>query len=263
MNELYSLEQLADRDTWVHRLHPVAKLLSALVVLVTVMSFERYEIGRVVPFVFYPTVLMAASDTPYGLLHKRAAIALPFCLFAGISNIIYDSDAALLLGNIIVSFGALSFVSILLKTYLCVMAALLLVATTPVRQLTHAMRTLRVPRTFITVFEMTYRYLGTLFAEAGALRTAYLLRSPQQKGVEVRHMGSFIGSLLIRSFDRAERVYDAMKCRGYALQHAYTKKQELSKRDVLFLLLILLGCALLRFGDPVSRLNQFIGGLLH
>lgn len=263
MNELSSLEQLAGRDTWVHRLHPAVKLLSALAVLLTVMSFGRYEIARIIPFVFYPAVLMAASETHYGLLNKRAALALPFCLIAGVSNIIFDRDIALMLGNIPVSFGTLSFVSILLKTYLCVMAALILVATTPMRQLTSAMRTLRVPRIFITVFEMTYRYLGTLIEEAGALRTAYLLRSAQQKGVEARHMGSFIGSLLIRSFDRAERVYDAMKCRGYALQHAYAQKQGLDRRDMIFLLLIVLGCALLRFFDPVSRMNELIGGLLH
>ena len=246
-----------------HRLHPVVKLLSALAILVTVVSFERYEIARIIPFVFYPAVLMAASETPYGLLNKRATLALPFCLLAGVSNIVYDTGTALVLGTVPVSFGTLSFVSILLKTYLCVMAALILTATTPVRELTSAMRMLHVPRIFITVFEMTYRYLGTLFEEAGALRTAYLLRSAQQKGVEARHMGSFIGSLLIRSFDRAERVYDAMKCRGYALQHAYAQKQGLGKRDILFLLLIVLGCALLRFFDPASRLNEFIGGLLH
>ncbi len=257
------MEQLSGRDTWVHRLHPVVKLLSALAVLIAVVSFGRYEIGRIVPFVFYPAVLMAASETPYVLLHKRVAIALPFCLLAGVSNLFFDRTVALMLGNVAISFGAFSFISILLKTYLCVMAALLLVATTPMRQLTDAMRALRVPRIFVTVFEMTYRYLGTLFEEAGALHTAYLLRSAQQKGVEVRHMGSFVGSLLLRSFDRAERVYDAMKCRGYALQHAHAQKQVLGRRDILFLLLIILGCALLRFFDPVSLLNQLIGGLFH
>ncbi len=246
-----------------HRLNPVVKLLSTLAVLIAVVSFGRYEIGRIVPFVFYPAVLMAASETPYALLHKRAALALPFCLLAGASNIFFDSAAALTLGNVAISFGTLSFVSILLKTYLCVMAALLLVATTPVRELTDAMLALRVPRIFVTVFEMTYRYLGTLFEEAGGLRTAYLLRSAQQKGVEVRHMGSFVGSLLIRSFDRAERVYDAMKCRGYALQHAYAQKQGLRGHDIMFLLLIVSGCALLRFFDPVSLLNHLIGGLFH
>ncbi len=257
------MEQLAGSRTWVHRLHPVVKLLSTFVFLLAVVSFGRYEIGRIIPFVFYPAVLMASSETPYGLLNKRATLALPFCLVAGISNILYDRGIALTLGTMAISYGTLSFVSILLKTYLCVMAALLLVATTPVRELTGAMQTLRVPRIFITVFEMTYRYLGTLFEEASALHTAYLLRSAQQKGVELRHMGSFIGSLLLRSFDRAERVYDAMKCRGYALGHAYAKRRAFIKTDVVFCLLVGAGSVLLRLSNVVAYFNQMIGGLFH
>lgn len=41
------------------------------------------------------------------------------------------------------------------------------------------------------------------------------LRSVKQTGLELRHVGSLIGQLLLRSVDRAERVYAAMQCRGF------------------------------------------------
>ena len=262
VQQLYSLEQLAAKKTWVHGLHPVAKVFATLAFLIAVLSFGRYEIGRLIPFIFYPAIMMASAEIPYGMLHRRAAFALPFALFAGISNLFFDTGTAGVIGGIAISFGAISFASILLKTYLCVMAALILVAATPMRRLTEALRALHVPRIFITVFEMTYRYLGTLFGEASGLRTAYLLRSAQQKGVEFQHMGSFIGSLLVRSMDRAERVYHAMQCRGYSLAGRQTAKEPARVQDALFFCGILGGSILLRLYDTV-RFYDMIGRLLH
>ena len=44
---------------------------------------------------------------------------------------------------------------------------------------------------------------------------AYHLRAVKQNGLEMKHLGAFIGQLLLRSIDRAERVYAAMQCRGF------------------------------------------------
>jgi cobalt/nickel transport system permease protein len=62
---------------------------------------------------------------------------------------------------------------------------------------------------------MTDRYFSVLLREAASLFTAYRHRSPGAGGVQMRHMGVFLGQLMLRSFDRAERVYGAMKCRGF------------------------------------------------
>jgi cobalt/nickel transport system permease protein len=63
---------------------------------------------------------------------------------------------------------------------------------------------------------MTYRYISTLLGEAATMLTSYLLRSPRQKGVKMRDMGSFLGQLILLSAARAEHVYQAMKCRGFS-----------------------------------------------
>ncbi len=62
------------------------------------------------------------------------------------------------------------------------------------------------PDIFVTLFEMTYRYIAVLMGEASSMYTAYMLRSTERKGLQMRHMGSFVGQLFIRSYDRAERV---------------------------------------------------------
>jgi len=255
--ELYALEQLSNRDTCVHRLHPTAKLLTTAVFIITVASFDRYAIGRLIPYIFYPTLLMALSETPYSMLLKRFLIALPFCLFAGITNIIFDRAAAFAVCSVSISYGTVSLFTILFKMYLCVMAVLILVAVTPLSEITAAMRRLKIPGVFAAVFEMTYRYIGVLFAEAYAMRTAYALRSVGGKGVAMKDMGGFVGQLLLRSIDRADRVYNAMKCRGYATDTVQRNGGGVKLRDALFCAIV---CILLITLRVINISALFAGG---
>jgi len=246
---LYALEQLSNGDTCVHRLHPTVKLLTAMFFIITVISFDRYAIGQLVPYIFYPTIMMALSETPYSILLKRFLIALPFCLFAGVANIIFDSATAVVIGNVAISYGTVSLFSLLFKLYLCVMAVLLLVSTTPLTEVTGAMRRLKIPGIFVVVFEMTYRYIGVLFAEAYFMRTAYTLRSAGAKGIAMRDMGGFVGQLLLRSIDRADRVYNAMRCRGYSAHAAQRGCRKVYGREIFFCVAVCLLCVAFRVID--------------
>jgi cobalt/nickel transport system permease protein len=262
VHELYALEQLSLGSSCVHRLHPAVKLLTTVVFIITVVSFNRYAFGRLTPYIFYPALLMALSETPYSMLLKRFLIALPFCLFAGISNILFDRTPAFVLGAIPVSYGVVSFFTILFKTYLCVMAVLLLVAVTPLAHITNSMRRLRTPSIFIVMFEMIYRYIGVLFEETYSMFTAYSLRSASRKGIVMKDMGSFTGQLLLRSFDRADRVYNAMKCRGYALHSFPQSGIKLKGQDLLFCSATCLLCITFRIINVNALLSEIFAGFI-
>jgi len=247
LHNIRALENLSAGRTAVHRLHPLVKLLSAFAFIVFTASFGRYDFLRLAPYLFYPFVMMALAELPYRLLLPRLLIALPFCLFAGIFNVFLDRGAAVAVGNIQISFGTLSLATILLKMYLCVMAALLLVATTPFTELTAQLRRMHIPAVFVMVFEMTYRYIAVLLEEVHSMATAYRLRSGCKKALEMRHMGPFIGQLMLRGFDRAERIHAAMCCRGYSLKETPPPRRGVGSADVFALLGVCLPSALLRF----------------
>ena len=247
VHELRALESLSLKQTAVHRLHPLAKLLMALAFIVIVVSFGRYDFTRLAPYLFYPFVMMALAELPYKLLLSRMLIALPFCLFAGLSNVIFDRATAFTIGGFTVSLGVLSLATILLKMYLCVMAALILVATTSFTELTAQLRRLHVPMIFVMVFEMTFRYIGVLLEEVYSMTMAYRLRSGDKKALEMRDMGSFVGQILLRGFDRAERVHAAMRCRGYSLSHIPPARRRFLISDLLALAAVCLLSLLFRF----------------
>ncbi|MDR0293225.1 MAG: cobalt ECF transporter T component CbiQ [Oscillospiraceae bacterium] len=261
IRQLYALEQLSGGHSFVHKLHPAVKLLTAAVFIITVVSFDRYAFGRLIPYVFYPALLMALSETPYSMLLKRFLFTLPFCLFAGISNIFFDRASAFAIGGVTVSYGVVSFFVIVFRVYLCVMAVLLLVSVTPFAEITASMRRLGIPAVFVVLFEMTYRYIGVLFEEAYSMVTAYSLRSGGASGIGMKDMGSFVGQLLLRSFDRADRVYSAMKCRGYALRVFPRGRGKLERRDWIFGSVTCLLCIAFRIIDANALFAGIFRGI--
>jgi len=259
--QIYSLEQLAAGRTMVHRLHPLAKLLSTAVFILCVVSFDRYAFVRLAPFVFYPAVVAALADIPWRMIVSRVLVALPFVLFAGLSNALLDRGTMFEAAGIAVSYGWVSFFTILLRTFLCVAAVLILIAVTPFAELTAQLRRFHVPVLLVQVLEITYRYLGVLLDEAAAMTTAYRLRGGGPRGVRMAHMGSFVGRLLLRSIDQAERVYHAMQCRGYPSRFTARDTRPLTVRDGAALTVTAGLCLLFRLVDVPAAMADFFMGV--
>ncbi|MDR1874795.1 MAG: cobalt ECF transporter T component CbiQ [Synergistaceae bacterium] len=253
-----SLERLAMGDSPVHRLHPMAKLAVTVAYVAVVLSFPSRNVSGLMAIFFYPAIVMPLSGTPYRPLLGRLLIALPFSLMGGLANVIVLRGAAFHVGGFTVSQGMLSLVSILLKTLLTVLAVLILAATTPFVEIVHRLSRLGVPKIVCLQFVMTCRYLSVLLDEAGSMRRAYALRAPAQKGVKMRDIGSFLGQLILRAFDRAARVHQAMKCRGFQGLHPGRARGELRWRDFLCVGVLLSAMLVLRF----FNLSLFFGRLV-
>jgi len=247
VHELYALEGLSDRGTSVHGLHPRAKLIVTFVYIASVVSFNRYDVLGEVPFFLYTAIACALADLPMRLLHKRFLIALPFIAFIGVTNLFLDRNAAFVIEGTEITYGLLSLITIVLRTYLCVMAVFILIATTPFPALTRELRRLRVPKVFVTLIEMIYRYIGVLIDEAASMTTAYKLRSVATKGVAMKDMGPFVGQLALRSFDRGERVHAAMACRGFGGEFPEHAPVKMKTSDILAACLLCAAFIALRF----------------
>jgi len=231
---LNDLEEMADRKTIVHDFHPLSKIIVTFVFLITVISFDRYQISSLLPFVLYPVLMMTLSMTPFKPLFYRLLPALPFSLFGGISNIIFDQIPMFTIVFLTVTSGMISFVSIMVKVVLTVSAVLILVATTPVTVISKQLTKIGIPSLLVLQFVMTYRYISVLVEEAVTMMTAYTVRAPRHKFVQMKDMGSFVGHLLLRSIDRAERVYAAMKSRGFNGTYVTAPIPKVGIKDILF-----------------------------
>lgn len=95
--------------------------------------------------------------------------------------------------------------------------AVVLVRTAPLNHTLCAAHRLYVPGVLVQIAQLAYRYSLLLFGEARRLRIALRTRgfTPSTNGHTYRTLGSSVGTLLVRGGDRAERVADAMRARGF------------------------------------------------
>ena len=255
--EIYGLEQLSGKETVIHRRNPMVKLLSCCVYLVCLLSLDRQSVGQMSAFFLYPAVVLALAEVPFGMVLRRSLVVLPLCLMACIGNLAVERQPVMQLGVLTITAGMVSSLSILLRAMLSVSAVLTLIAVTPFPQLTGALRRLHIPGPFVALLEMTYRYVGALMEEASSMWAGYQLRGGEKK-LDIRHMGPFAGSLLLRSFDRAERIYGAMKCRGYGGSWYGGRKQKINSGDLIYTMAAVLTSLLFRWINVPGWIGRMI-----
>jgi cobalt/nickel transport system permease protein len=208
------LDLLAGMDTPAHRLDPRAKVLVTIVYVICIVSFNRYEITGLLPFFFYPALMIGLGNLPVDYLLKKLLFVSPFVLFIGIFNPWLDRSILVQLGPLAISGGWLSFISILLRFILSVGAALLLIATTGFPTVCLALNQLGAPRIFTVQLLFLYRYLFVLTEESMRMLRAHTLRS-FHKGIKLATAKQMLGNLLLRSMDRARRIHLAMLSRSF------------------------------------------------
>ena len=258
LREIGEMDELAARSSPVHNISALAKLLSTIAYIVTVVSFDKYDLSGLAPLLLWPVLLFQISGVSVRTCFYKLRIVLPLVMAVGLFNPLFDRAIMLRLGTLAVSGGVVSMLTLMLKGVLCLMASFLLVATTPFDSICAALRTLHVPKTLVTLLLLTYRYVGVMTEELAVMTDAYHLRAPGQKGIHVSAWGSFLGQLLLRSMDRAQELYARMLLRGYHQHFHYAPHKPFGARDAVYTLGSIGLFVLLRFVDASQLLGSFV-----
>jgi cobalt/nickel transport system permease protein len=256
--ELGAMDQMARLDTPVHRLDPRAKLVTAFAFIVAAVSYGKYEISALLPLFFFPVALASLGRVPAALIGRKLVFALPFVLFVGLFNPLFDQRVLGHLGGVALTGGWVSFGSILLRSTLTLSAALVLVAVTGMPALCAALERLGAPRAFAVQLLFLYRYLFVLAEEALRMTRARELRSFGRRGRGMRVAAALLGSLLLRTLDRAERIHHAMRARGFTGEVRLLRPMRGRWRDAAFVL----GWCAFFAAARAWNLPRLLGGLL-
>jgi cobalt/nickel transport system permease protein len=200
------LDRFSRGKSIVHRLDARWKLLIALVLVACVLA-TPWQIGPLylweagIVLCFY-----AVSGLPWRYLIVRLAAMLPFLLLLAAA---YPLSLGLEAGWVLAA-------RLLVRSLVSLATMITLVATTPFHRLLVALAQLGVPQMLLSILAFMYRYMFVLADELEKMRRAKLARTfyPSVWN-EVRLMGTFVGMLFVRAFERAERVYAAMLARGW------------------------------------------------
>lgn len=215
------IDQYSHLKSLIHQLDPRVKVVSFfLFVLFVVLTPAQAYYAFLLYFVLI-FAIMLLSSLPLSFVFKRSLVIIPFAFLIGLFNLFFKPF--------------LVFFNILVKSWLSILSMIVLSATTSFPNLLKALESLKVPRIIIMTLSFMYRYVFTLMDQAMRLERARVSRSYGRKGLpQMKAVGSMLGSLFVRTYERGERIYQAMVARGFDGTARVLTPFALTPADLLF-----------------------------
>lgn len=239
----FKLDIDSKQNTPWHAIAPRTRLLCALLFVFAVVltpnghwqTWGVYSLGLL-------SLILISRITIFVLL-KRLAVEFTFVGVVLIGTLFREG------GQVIWSWGILRITtvglnilaSVSIKAMLSLTMLNLLTLTTSVPALLHGMKELRIPPLLVATLASMYRYIGVLIGEFEAMRRAALSRNLMNNSRSIRLVvGNTIGALFIRTYERGNRIHQAMLSRGYQGIPPMEKIAPGGKQDIVALTLTIL-----------------------
>ncbi|MGQ9759002.1 MAG: energy-coupling factor transporter transmembrane component T family protein [Candidatus Methanomethylicaceae archaeon] len=153
-----------------------------------------------------------------------------------------------MLGSIGVSLtveGMYRIIQFTLRAWVCIASLTLLTTKLGIDGLLALLSQIRVPKIALQTISLVYRYLFISIHDSQRIllaREARRYRSKNSMNMEdLRDLGKILAALFIRTYERSERVYLAMKARGFSIERTrMTKIQSLKTYDLPLILTVIL-----------------------
>lgn len=270
LKEIIFFEDIAFKKGFLQNLDPRVKVLSLIILISTATLLHSVLILAIIYLI--SCILAKLSYIPLKLYFKRVWLIIP--LFTGIMvlpsifNFIRPGNSLISLINFghslhlgplvfpselsITKQGIQGAVLLIVRVGIAVSLAFLFTATTPRANLMKAFRVLFLPKIFITILEMCYRYIFILLNITTDMFVARNIRTFGKIDSKAgrRFISNVIGSLFGKSYALSEEVYGAMLSRGYKGEPVLINRFKFTLLDFQWFLGVII-CVLAAFGGEI------------
>ena len=244
----------------VQRIDPLIKLLSALIIILAMVSQPPEHL---LPFALYGLLvlmLLILSRIPPVYVMKRLLIVLPFILFAAVffplSVKLSDSSIRLSLYDPAVLKG----ISIFIKAALSVVVIIVLVSAEKFHHLLSAMRRLKMPAAVCITSALMYRYIFILADESMRTSLARQSRTPGKlRQNRLKVYGNQMAVVFLRSWDRSKIIYNAMLSKGFSCEFPAPGRERIKTGQIVSFCILGVFLAYIRF---MEHINAFVKQIL-
>lgn len=203
-------------------------------------------------------VLIFAARLNLREVIKRVLVVWGFLFFLWILlPWTYEGEVIYRIGKLgLTQPGLVLCAKISLKSNAILLAFIALIATMDLGTLGYALNFFKIPKHLVHLLLLTYRYIFVIENEYRRLIRAARLRSFQPKtSLHTYQTYAYLtGMLFVRASTRAERVYNAMKCRGFNGEFHCLHEFSLSRSDRIWTTSVMIGIALLIVMEVQARI---------
>jgi cobalt/nickel transport system permease protein len=240
---LVYVEDLSGKKGVMQAINPIAKLVAIIGMIIA--SLLITNLSYLLAICIVPLVLAAASRIPFKHFFSRTALIPMFAAVISIPVLFLTAGSPVWAANLgginlaVTMEGIIKFAVFSVRVWFCVASLTLLILSTGFEKTLKLLSTIRVPTLIIQLFSLTYRYFFVSIEEAQSVLIAKEARTYVHKRnlnlQSLKDLGAIIASLFIRTYERSERVYLAMKARGFQIESGNKNAMpKLRIRDVAF-----------------------------
>jgi cobalt/nickel transport system permease protein len=229
------------------RLDPRSQVVGLLAYVISVVSIPMGDFFSLSKHFILICILIGLVRVSISSLLKKCLVLFPFViLVAAFIPFLREGkvlvEFALFFLNVrLTEEGLILFFMVSTKAILSFLTLTILMIICPFPQLLKALQWLKIPRILVVMLSMLYRYLFIIRDEAQRMMLA---RNIRYFGGYYRKqpciLGNMVGSIFIRTYERAERVYGAMLVRGYQGRVTNLQEFNITYKDFIFLLTTLI-----------------------
>lgn len=202
--------------SWLHRAAPQVKVAGALLFVLGVALTPRTAVAAFAVDAVVLVALVRIAGLPPRFVLTRAAVILPFVLFALFLPFIGTGQRTEVLGVAMSVDGLWGTFNVLAKAGLGVTVSIVLAGTTEIPRMLTGLERLHVPPVLTSIAAFMLRYLEVIAGELQRMRTAMTARGYDPRWLwQARPIAAASGALFIRSYERGERIHQAMLSRGF------------------------------------------------
>jgi cobalt/nickel transport system permease protein len=221
---------------------PQAKLIAAVVTVVGIVLSTPPTPFKTVAIILLVMALAVVARVSIGQILRRSLLVLPvaggIAVLAPLRFVETWSPTGIAAAYWV---GWPQLVAMSITPWLCVLVMMLLIQICPQRDMLYAFERLHIPEIFVLLLTFMYRYVDVMRGQLQATRRALVSRAPTLTvRRQVPFYGNLAGSMLIRAYDRGERIYAAMLSRGFTGTLPRTGEQKMGHADA-----FLIACATL------------------
>ncbi len=212
------IEDYAHLDSPVHRWDARYKLAGLGAVI---FGFAFVQDARLLPAMLLVTlVIFGLSKIPFNYLASRLRYPGVFLLTVAVLLPFFSGQTQLLsLGPLAVRLEGTLMMLVVVVKFICILTlSIVLFGSAPFLTSIKAVRALGLPSILADMTLLSYRYIFEIGQDLRQMQIAMRLRGFQLKSYDRRtfyQLAAVVGTLLVRSYERSERVYHAMILRGY------------------------------------------------
>jgi cobalt/nickel transport system permease protein len=230
------LEEFAEGTSIFHRLDPRVKFITLMpyIFIIALMNGLHGPLAALI----VSTIMMLVTRISLKKIISRLFVVNAFIVLLWIFlPFSYPGDVVFRAGPFTATREGLLFVlSMTLKANAIVIATIAVLGTSEVFSLAHALIHLKVPLKLVYLFFFFYRYISVMHEEYSRLRKAISVRAfkPKTNLHTYKTYAYLVGMLIVKSFDRSQRIYNAMLCRGFKGKFPIVSHFNIRGKDVLF-----------------------------